>query len=243
MAVKVDAHSELMTAYPWGFSGVTPNASDNLPDHGTFDGNSLVFTDDGSIGSGAPDHNYTALVASTMKPQSGTADPAMSTNGFRGPQPGKACTADDGTSPPSACDDGPFGKGAGGELVYSVTVPSHDSKTLWIAAAGSDQSTGDAQTAAVQRAFGPRRGAAEQDRFARAHRELHPGFAARGPSAAERDHVGQAEPRRPHADGVEPADSLDQSGKAVPAATRHSRTRALVRSGVPRLSVDVRHRR
>ena len=147
VAVKVDAHSELMGAYPWGFSGVTPNASDNLPDHGTFDGNSLVFTDDGSIGSGAPDHNYTAVVASTMKPQSGTADPAMSANGYRGPQPGTACTGNESTPPPpSACDDGPFGKGAGGELVYSVTVPSHGSKTLWIAAAGSDQSTGDAQT-------------------------------------------------------------------------------------------------
>ncbi|HEY7010977.1 MAG TPA: hypothetical protein VH395_18640, partial [Jatrophihabitantaceae bacterium] len=28
--VTVDAHSELMTAYPWGFTGVTPNASDNI---------------------------------------------------------------------------------------------------------------------------------------------------------------------------------------------------------------------
>ena len=34
VTVKVDAHSELMGAYPWGFAGVTPNASDNLPDHG-----------------------------------------------------------------------------------------------------------------------------------------------------------------------------------------------------------------
>ena len=30
--LSVDAHSELMSQYPWGFSGVTPNASDNLPD-------------------------------------------------------------------------------------------------------------------------------------------------------------------------------------------------------------------
>src|SRR5437588_3772296 len=43
ITLKVDAHSELMTAYPWGFSGVMPNASDNLADHGSFDGNSLVF--------------------------------------------------------------------------------------------------------------------------------------------------------------------------------------------------------
>ena len=33
--LTVDAHSELMGQYPWGFTGVTPNASDNLPDKGT----------------------------------------------------------------------------------------------------------------------------------------------------------------------------------------------------------------
>ena len=146
VTVKVDAHSELMTAYPWGFMGVTPNASDNLPDHAAFDaGNSLAFTDDGSLPA-APAHHYTALVASTLTPQSGTVDPSDTTNGFRGPQPGHACTGNEPTAPmPSACDDGPFGKGAGGELVYNVTVPSHGSKTVWIAAAGSDQSTADAK--------------------------------------------------------------------------------------------------
>ena len=144
VTVKVDAHSELMGAYPWGFTGVTPNASANVPDHGTFDGNSLLFTDDGSVGGGAPEHHYRALVGSTLKPlPSSTAAP---TGGdFRGPQPGRVCAADDSTSPPSACDDGPFGRGTGGELDYAVTVPAHGSKTLWIAAAGSDRSTADAR--------------------------------------------------------------------------------------------------
>src|SRR5690242_717051 len=45
--VTVDAHSELMSAYPWGFTGVTPNASDNLADHGAFYGRALQFRDDG----------------------------------------------------------------------------------------------------------------------------------------------------------------------------------------------------
>ena len=27
-----------MGQYPWGFTGVTPNASDNLPDRGRYDG-------------------------------------------------------------------------------------------------------------------------------------------------------------------------------------------------------------
>lgn len=142
--VKVDAHSELMTAYPWGFSGTVPNASDNLPDHGTFEGNSLVFTDDRSIGNGTPVHHYAAIVGSNLKPQSGTA--AATGGNFRGPQPGTVCTANDSTSMPSACDDGPFGHGTGGELTYQVTVPAHSSTTLWIAVAGSDQGLSDAKT-------------------------------------------------------------------------------------------------
>jgi hypothetical protein len=137
VTVKVDAHSELMGAYPWGFSGVVPNASDNLPDHGRFDGRTLVFTDNGSIGTGVPIHHYAALVASNQTPASGTA--AAKGGDFRGPQAGHSCAANDGTSPPSACDDGPFGQGTGGELHYRITIPANGSKTLWIAAAGSDQ--------------------------------------------------------------------------------------------------------
>ena len=137
VTVKVDAHSELMGAYPWGFSGVVPNASDNLPDHGRFDGRTLVFTDNGSIGSGVPIHHYATLVGSNQTPASGTA--AAKGGDFRGPQAGHSCAANDGTSPPSACDDGPFGQGTGGELRYRITIPANGSKTLWIAAAGSDQ--------------------------------------------------------------------------------------------------------
>jgi hypothetical protein len=142
VTVNVDAHSELMSAYPWGFTGVVPNASDNLPDHGAYNGDALVFTDDGSIGSGAPEHHYAALVGSNLKPDSGNA--AATRGSFRGPQPGKVCAASDGTSPPSACDDGPFGKGTGGQLAYRVRIPSHGSTTLWIAAAGSDRGVGAA---------------------------------------------------------------------------------------------------
>ena len=42
VTVKVDAHSELMAAYPWGFTGVTPNASDNIADQGSFTGKALA---------------------------------------------------------------------------------------------------------------------------------------------------------------------------------------------------------
>lgn len=141
VTVNVDAHSELMGAYPWG--STTPNESTNVPDHGAFQNGSLVFTDDGTVGGGVPVHHYAALVASNRTPSSGTA--AASGGNFRGPEPGTVCAANDSTSEPSSCDDGPFGKGTGGQLDYSVSLPAHGSTTLWIAAAGSDQSMSDAK--------------------------------------------------------------------------------------------------
>ena len=128
VTVMVDAHSELMGAYPWGFSGVTPNASENLADHGSFAGNALQFTDDGALPS-APGavHHYAALVASDQTP---TGHDVTDTGGaFRGPQGTNVCSAQE---MPSQCDDGPFGKGTGGELGYTVTVPAGATKTLWV---------------------------------------------------------------------------------------------------------------
>jgi hypothetical protein len=142
VTVKVDAHSELLGAYPWGFTGVTPNASDNIADQGAFTGKALQFTDDGAL-PGAPEHHYAALVAANQDPASGEA--AATGGNYRGPQPGHVCPADDSTSPPSACDDGPFGKGTGGELRYQVTVPAGGTKTLWVAVAGSDKGVDAAQ--------------------------------------------------------------------------------------------------
>ena len=138
VAVKVDARSELMTSYPWGWSSGGPKAADNLPDTGSFEGGALVFRDQGSL-PGAEPHDYTALVASTLTPDSGTTG-----GGFWGAQPGTKCAADS-QSMPSGCDDGPFGNGTGGELRYTVTVPAGGSTTVWVAAAGSDQSRQAAQ--------------------------------------------------------------------------------------------------
>ncbi|MEO8969517.1 MAG: glycogen debranching protein [Solirubrobacteraceae bacterium] len=142
VTVAVDAHSELTGAYPWGTT--TPySAADTPPDQGAYDGHALVFTNDGSTGTGAPVHHYAALVGAGQTPASGTAAP---THGdFRGPQPQTVCTATDSTSPPSACADGPFGHGTGGELRYSVSVPAHGATTIWAAVAGSDQGLTDAR--------------------------------------------------------------------------------------------------
>jgi hypothetical protein len=143
VTVKVDSHSELMTEYPWGFTGVTPNAADNLADTAEYDdrAGALVFRDRGRLPhDNAPEHDYAALVASDMEPVAG--ETGASPNEYRGPQGSNVCTAQE---PPSACDDGPFGKGEGGQLRYRVTVRGDSSKTLWIAVAGSDEGLGDAR--------------------------------------------------------------------------------------------------
>jgi hypothetical protein len=140
VTVRVDAHSELLGAYPWGFEGVTPHASSNIADQGSYTGGALQFTDDGAL-PGAPEHHYAALVAANATPASGEA--AASGGAYRGPQGANVCT---GEAAPSTCDDGPFGKGTGGQLRYDVTVPAGGSKTLWVAAAGSDKGLGEAQS-------------------------------------------------------------------------------------------------
>ncbi|MDP9344147.1 MAG: glycogen debranching protein, partial [Actinomycetota bacterium] len=140
--VKVDAHSELMTAYPWGFDGVTPNASDNAADHGAYADGTLQFTDDGTL-PGADQHHYAALVAADQPADSGIADDIHGV--YRGPQDSHVCQNGD-QSLPKVCDDGPFGNGTGGQLRYTVTVAAGKSKTLWVAVAGSDQGLADAQS-------------------------------------------------------------------------------------------------
>jgi hypothetical protein len=140
--LTVDAHSELLSTYPWGFT--TPSqATANLPDTGSFDGRNLVFRDQGTppIANARP-HDWAALVGSTLTP-SGHALGA----GMRGPQGDVVC----GDPTPAVCDDGPYGKGTGGELTYDVPV-GPGGRTVWFAVAGSDQGLTPA-TAELDRAL------------------------------------------------------------------------------------------
>jgi hypothetical protein len=141
--LTVETHSELMGQYPWGFTGVTPNASDNVADQGSFDGSRLLFTDDGAL-PGAPPHHYAAAVGTSLTPTGGQIG-----DQFWGPQPGHRCTGTEPGAPadpkPSACDDGPFGKGTGGQLTYSVDLPAGGSRTIWLGVAGSDHGSAQAQ--------------------------------------------------------------------------------------------------
>src|SRR6185312_14856156 len=93
---------------------------------------------------GAPEHHYAALVGTSLKPGSGTIG-----GQFWGPQPGHRCTGTEPGAPaepkPSQCDDGPFGRGTGGELSYTLSLPAGSSKTVWLAVAGSDKGLAPAQ--------------------------------------------------------------------------------------------------
>ena len=140
VTVKVDAHSELLAEYPWSF-GNTPHARDQLPDTAAVEDGALLFREQGTLPHpNATPHDYAAFVASDRRPSGAEVNTAA--NGHRGPQGTNVCTAEE---PPSACDDGPFGKGAGGQLRYRVTVGAHDSETLWIAVTGSDKGRREAR--------------------------------------------------------------------------------------------------
>jgi hypothetical protein len=139
VAVKVDAHSELLGAYPWGFGGISPNASDNLADSAVFDGDALVFREQGKLPHpNAETHDWAALVASNRDPTGGVAGDAP----HRGDQGDNVCSAEEA---PSQCDDGPFGRGKGGQLRYELTLAAGETQTLWVAVAGSDEGLSAAQ--------------------------------------------------------------------------------------------------
>ena len=140
VTVKVDAHSELLAEYPWSFDN-TPHARDQLPDTATVEDGALRFREQGTLPHpNATPHDYAAYVASDRRPSAAEVNTAA--NGHRGPQGTNDCDAQE---MPSECDDGPFGKGAGGQLRYRVTVGGRDSETLWIAVMGSDKGPGDAR--------------------------------------------------------------------------------------------------
>jgi hypothetical protein len=138
VTVRVDAHSELLGAYPWGFTGVAPNASDNLADTASFEGKALVFREQGKLPHpNAEAHDWAALVAANRDPSAGETGA-----GHRGNQGDNVCSADE---PPSQCDDGPFGKGKGGQLRYRLSLPAGGTQTLWVAVAGSNDGLADAR--------------------------------------------------------------------------------------------------
>jgi hypothetical protein len=120
--IMVDAHSELMSAYPWGWT--TPNATEfNEQDSVTSADGRLVFTEP---------RGWTAVVGAREQPLTTSTGP-----NYRGPQDPPVICPMDGPAPPR-CDDSAAGKGVGGELRYRFTIPAGGTRTLWIAVAGAE---------------------------------------------------------------------------------------------------------
>jgi hypothetical protein len=138
--LRVQAHSELMSAYPWGWTNPS-QATFNLPDQASFDGGRLVFRETGTPPHpNAEPHDWAAVVGSSLTPSGGTVG-----SDFRGPQEPPVVCPGDGPAPPR-CDDSTFGKGAGGELRYTINLAPHSARTVWFAVAGSDRGAAEARS-------------------------------------------------------------------------------------------------
>jgi hypothetical protein len=151
LTVGVDAHSELMSAYPWG---------ETTPSQLTVNGQDTAAADAGRLRFAEGD--WTALVGAAR-----AADAVETGSGFRGPQdPPVICPPSGQGQPPAPprCDDTAYGKGAGGRLTYELTVPAGRTRTLWIAAAATPD---DFAAALRDPAAALRRKVAHRERLAR----------------------------------------------------------------------------
>ncbi len=151
--LAIDAHSELMSAYPWGET--TPSQTTfNLPDTGSVRGRNLVFRDRGTSPGATAAHDYAAVVGSTLTP----AGSSLGKN-HRGPQdPAVICPASgpNTPAPPERCEDTAYGRGTGGQLRYAVDVP-RGGRTVWFSVAGSDNGLGEATAQQAQALARPER--------------------------------------------------------------------------------------
>ena len=148
--LKMDAHSELMGAYPWGETNPSQTVF-NLDDTVAAEGGKLVFREQGTPpAANALPHDWAAVVGSSLTPTG--SDTGAN---FRGPQdPAVICPASGPDAPPAPprCDDTAYGKGKGGQLRYDVTVPANSTETVWFAVAGADydgENPADAKAAAL----------------------------------------------------------------------------------------------
>ncbi len=213
-----------MGAYPWGFDGATPNASDNARRHRRRSTAARWRSrDDGALRPAAPAHDYAALVASNATPD-GRRRPAPAS---AGPQPARVPRRRAGRRRAS-CDDGPFGKGTGGQLRYRVTCRRTATRdALDRASPAPTRASRGAQRELAGRCSDPgarssRAKIAARDALAAARSVSLPG----DPRLRAGDRVGQAEPRRPHADAPTTCRSASPTRARQYPAPRRARSRS-----------------
>ena len=231
--VMVDAHSELMTQYPWGFGGTVPNASENAQDRGVLRQRAASCSaTPGSFTGESGNHSYTAIVGSDRDPR-------------RRARPGPATTARSARAARCAADQTP---GADAQRVRRRPVRSRHGRpaALQRATSRAPAPRRCGSPSPARRTRSPRRAASSaaltddpagparrEEGLARAAGALDQARPAGRPAAAGLDRVGQAEPRRPHAAGDRPRHPLDQPGQGVDARGRRSARMRWVGAGFP----------
>jgi len=131
--LTMDAHSELMSAYPWGETKPSQKKF-NLQDSVSVEGGKLVFRERGKPPvENALRHDWAAVVGSSLTPTGSDTG-----SGFRGPQDPPVICPPSPEEAPDRCDDTAYGEGKGGQLRYDVSVPANKTRTVWFAVAGAD---------------------------------------------------------------------------------------------------------
>ena len=128
----VDAHSELMSAYPWG---------ETTPSQLTVNNRDVSWVEDGALLFAEGD--WAAAVGARDTPVALEAG-----RDHRGPQAPAVLCGPSGEGTPEApprCDDTAYGRGAGGRLTYAITVPAGGETTFWLGVAGSETGVPDAR--------------------------------------------------------------------------------------------------
>jgi uncharacterized Fe-S cluster protein YjdI len=135
ITLRADAHSELMSSYPWGETEPSQTLV-NLADSVSVRGNHLLFREKGKPPSpNFESHDWAAAFGSDLSPYA-----TKTGKNFRGPQdPAVICPASGPSAPPQPkrCDDTEYGKGAGGQLAYKVKLRAGKVKTVWFGVGGS----------------------------------------------------------------------------------------------------------
>ena len=135
ITLRADAHSELMSSYPWGETEPSQTLV-NLADSVSVRGKHLLFREKGKPPSpNFESHDWAAAFGSDLSPYA-----TKTGKNFRGPQdPAVICPASGLSAPPQPkrCDDTEYGKGAGGQLAYKVKLRAGKVKTVWFGVGGS----------------------------------------------------------------------------------------------------------
>ncbi|MDQ3861906.1 MAG: glycogen debranching protein [Actinomycetota bacterium] len=122
--VTMDARSEVMAAYPWGWT--TPNAKEfNGPDEGSYDPST------GTLAFKEPGKPWYAAVRASVAPYEG-----LTGSDYWGPVPETERTG--------YLENG---NGTGGSLRWNLSVGGGQERTLWVAIAGSHTSQSEATSA------------------------------------------------------------------------------------------------